>query len=98
MFALYCTQQHASIDAEHSLCHICRELEDYAFARLTNCPFGADKPACSECLVHCYKPVMREKIREVMRYSGPRMLFKHPFLALMHLLDQKLRRPKRLRA
>ena len=26
-------------------------------------------------------------IREVMRFSGPRMLIQHPILAFMHLID-----------
>ena len=30
---------------------------------------------------------MRERVREVMRYSGPRMLWRHPVLAAAHLMD-----------
>jgi hypothetical protein len=30
---------------------------------------------------------MRETIRIVMRYAGPRMLVYHPILAIQHLLD-----------
>ena len=36
--------------------------------------------------VHCYQPQMREQIRQVMRYSGPRMLLYHPVLAIWHLV------------
>jgi len=32
---------------------------------------------------------MREKVREVMRYSGPRMILRHPWLALMHVVDKR---------
>jgi hypothetical protein len=39
--------------------------------------------------VHCYKPAMREQIRVVMRYSGPRMAQRHPLLAAAHLLDRR---------
>ncbi len=28
---------------------------------------------------------MRQKMRQVMRYAGPRMLFYHPLIALRHL-------------
>jgi hypothetical protein len=28
---------------------------------------------------------MRARIQEVMRYSGPRMLFRSPLLAIIHL-------------
>jgi hypothetical protein len=37
--------------------------------------------------MHCYKPAMREKIKDVMRYSGPRMSYRHPLLALFHFFD-----------
>ncbi len=42
---------------------------------------------CSKCPIHCYKPKMREHIREVMRYSGPRMIFYHPIIAIKHMLS-----------
>lgn len=45
------------------------------------------KAFCSNCRVHCYCPDMREKIRMVMRFSGPRMLFYHPVLAIRHLVE-----------
>jgi hypothetical protein len=30
---------------------------------------------------------MREKIRSVMRYSGPKMLLSHPVHGIMHIID-----------
>ena len=50
----------------------------YATARLDRCKFGDGKTKCHKYPVHCYRPDMREKIREVMRFSGPRMMFYHP--------------------
>ncbi len=35
---------------------------------------------------------MRERVRAVMRYAGPRMLLCHPILALLHLRDGLTRR------
>ena len=35
---------------------------------------------------------MREKIRTVMRYSGPRMITVHPVLAIRHLIESKAER------
>lgn len=52
-------------------------------------PFMETKTFCSNCKVHCYKPEMREKIREVMRYSGPRMIFHHPAAAIRHVILTK---------
>ena len=69
------------------LCPQCQALLDYAHKRLEHCKFGEDKPSCTRCPVHCYKPAMREQIRQVMRYSGPRMLLHDPIMAIRHLWD-----------
>lgn len=69
------------------LCPQCQALLDYAHKRLERCRFGEDKPSCTRCPVHCYKPAMREQIRQVMRYSGPRMLLHNPIMAIRHLWD-----------
>ncbi len=84
MIQLYCRDHHGG-----PLCAECSTLLAYALARVETCPFGADKPVCSRCLVHCYRPALRERIREVMRYAGPRMTRHHPYLALRHLLDRR---------
>ena len=78
------------------LCFECKELVDYAKLRSAKCPFMKDKTFCVNCKIHCYKPEMREKIRTVMRYSGPRMIIYHPVLALWHLItsNQEKRRQK----
>ena len=62
----------------------CRK--NYAKQRSQKCPFMEQKTFCANCKVHCYKPEMREKIRAVMRFSGPRMLLYHPILAIWHLI------------
>jgi hypothetical protein len=87
MIEMYCRGRHGSRAGQ--LCVECRELREYADARLDRCPFGPEKPTCSKCPIHCYKPIMRERIREVMRYAGPRMLNKHPILGLRHLIDSR---------
>ena len=69
------------------LCPQCQELLTYAHQRLERCKFGNEKPSCTRCSVHCYKPAMRQQIRQVMRYSGPRMLLHNPVLAIRHLWD-----------
>ena len=84
MITLYCRKQHRS--PKGTLCPECRALQDYALARIDRCPFMETKTFCSACKVHCYKPEMREKIRAVMRFSGPRMLLYHPILAIWHLI------------
>lgn len=86
MIALYCKKKHGS---KHGLCPECIELDAYARQRSDKCPFMETKTFCSNCKVHCYKPVMREKIREVMRFSGPRMIFTHPITAIRHVVETK---------
>ncbi|NUQ66189.1 MAG: nitrous oxide-stimulated promoter family protein [Pirellulales bacterium] len=84
MLDIYCRAHHGR---RKELCSQCQDVLSYSLCRLNNCPFGAEKPACSDCPIHCYKRSMREQVREVMRYSGPRMLWRHPILALLHLWD-----------
>ena len=68
------------------MCPECQDLLNYARLRSKKCPFMKEKTFCANCKVHCYKPEMREKIRQVMRFSGPRMLLYHPVLAIWHLV------------
>lgn len=89
MILLHCRHRHGPERPARggSLCAACDELWDYARERVERCRFGDGKPTCAACPVHCFKPSMRESIRAVMRYSGPRMLWRHPLLALLHLAD-----------
>ena len=85
MISLYCRKNHGS----KTLCPACAELERYARTRSDRCPFMETKTFCANCKVHCYKPDMREKIREVMRFSGPRMLLYHPVMAIRHGIESQ---------
>lgn len=87
MVRIYCSGHHHQ--GGKDVCDDCRELLAYAFARLDKCKFGGEKPVCSKCSVHCYKPEMRQKVRRVMRYAGPRMLFRHPLMAIGHFLRSR---------
>jgi len=83
MIRLYCRAFHRG----QVLCPACEELARYALRRLTLCPFGEDKPTCAACPVHCYRPQQREEMRRVMVFAGPRLLFRHPLLTLLHLWE-----------
>ena len=92
MIALYCKKKHHTKitrkkDGSHKeeLCPECLALSEYACARIDKCPFMETKTFCSACKVHCYKPAMREQIRAVMRWAGPRMLPVHPVLSVKHV-------------
>lgn len=91
MIALYCKKKHG---VKGGLCSDCAALDAYARQRSDKCPFMETKTFCSNCKVHCYKPEMRERIRDVMRFSGPRMLLHHPVTAVRHVIETKKEKQK----
>jgi hypothetical protein len=84
MVELYCQGHHGK---KQGLCADCAALLDYSLSRLNNCKFGNKKPACVKCKIHCYNEEHRKKIRAIMRYSGPRIFFRHPILTIRHLVS-----------
>ena len=93
MIHLYCHDHHGTKGDD--LCPACQELQDYALMRLDRCPFQEGKTTCANCPVHCYKPEMRKRIAEVMRYAGPKMVLRHPVLAFWHLVIDGMRKEPR---
>ncbi|MDE5812571.1 MAG: nitrous oxide-stimulated promoter family protein [Muribaculaceae bacterium] len=85
MMRIYCRGRHQA--GKEALCDECAALLAYAQSRLERCPNFPDKTSCRRCTIHCYSPEHRRAIKEVMRYAGPRMLFRHPIIALKHLLQ-----------
>ncbi len=85
MIEMYCRARHGT--RSRALCDRCTALHDYAMQRIDKCPYCLAKPTCANCPIHCYKPDMRERVRTVMRYAGPRMMRRHPVLAVLHILD-----------
>ena len=87
LIRLYCRKHHKGYDRKNGrLCPVCQQLSDYAKMRSEKCPFMEKKTFCSNCKVHCYQSEMREKIRQVMRFSGPRLLPYHPILVMWHVI------------
>lgn len=84
MIRLYCRRK----EGNRTLCADCAELLEYASNKLDNCRFGADKSSCRLCRIHCYRSDMKARIRQVMRWAGPRMILYHPVAALRHLLSR----------
>ena len=92
MIQIYCRGRHGT---KRELCDECDDLWEHVTKRIHHCPFRLDKPTCLNCTVHCYKPDMRERIRDVMRFAGPRMPWRHPILSLFHFIDGKKPAPTR---
>lgn len=91
MFEIYCQGRHGTRGA---LCPDCQGVLDYAFKRIDKCPYAETKPTCKNCVTHCYAKEMQTKVKEIMRFSGPRMPLRHPILTLGHYLDE-LKQPRR---
>ena len=70
-------------------CQECQDFLVYAHTKLDRCPYGQDKPTCNKCPVHCYKPHVKAKAREIMVFAGPKMLLPHPIMAIRHLFSER---------
>lgn len=86
MINIYCKAHHKkSIES----CDECNEFWEYTNKRLDHCPYGENKPNCKQCPVHCYTGDMKEHAKKIMRYSGPKMAYKHPILAIIYMRNAK---------
>lgn len=90
MIRQYCRLKHQNRD---KLCTDCAALLEYSNKRLASCPFQEGKTSCGKCKIHCYKPDMQKKIRDVMRTIGPRMVFTNPIMSFYHLIDGLQKNP-----
>ncbi|TEW55388.1 nitrous oxide-stimulated promoter family protein [Psychromonas sp. RZ22] len=91
MTELYCQAHHGSKPSQQ--CEECAALVTHAHQKLDRCVYGEHKPACKECPIHCYKPERRKQAQVIMRYAGPKMLLKHPILAIRHLIKARNKFP-----
>ena len=84
MVKLYCRKNHK----KRELCDECKEVLNYSLKRIDNCKFMETKTFCSNCKNPCYSPKMKEKVKQIMKFSGPRMLFHHPLLVIYHIISR----------
>ncbi len=97
--AVFCRNHHAgeketlTIDPEvpgiglerRLYCSECRDFLAYAINRRRRCPLEP-KPTCKHCRIHCYRPGHREKVREIMRFSGRHLILRGRLDLLWHYL------------
>lgn len=91
---VYCAGRHGAagrtlfaLPAElgtRKLCPECARFMEYAVARRIRCPLEAEKPSCKHCRIHCYAPAQREKVREIMAYSGRKLIMRGRLDYLFH--------------
>lgn len=87
MIEIYCKHKHSY---NGSLCKDCQEMKDYANMKIDKCPHIESKTFCSSCKTHCYEKLHRKKIREIMKYSGPRIIVYHPVATVKHIISSTL--------
>ena len=68
---------------QYPVCAECREFLQYAIERRLRCPLDP-RPVCKHCQIHCYKPDYRQKVREVMRFSGKYLMLRGRLDLLWH--------------
>lgn len=83
MIKLYCIKHHMDAD---SPCHQCLEILEYAKKQLNGCKHGDSKGFCSKCTAPCYRQDMRARIKEIMKFSGPRLILYEPYEFVKHII------------
>lgn len=86
MIKMYCKHHHG---LQSDLCENCKPVLTYALQKIDKCVFGYQKPVCNKCTIHCYAKEMLNKVKEIMRFSGPRIMFRNPYLGIMHFIDKR---------
>ncbi len=84
MVQMYCRHKHG----HHIPCDDCLNFLQYANKRLLKCRYAKFKPVCQKCKTHCYSKKYKQMAKEIMSYAGPRMIYKHPLLAIYHLYEK----------
>lgn len=83
---VYCSGKHGAVErspftlpenlGERKICSKCAEFMEYAVTKRLKCPLEAEKPSCKHCRIHCYGVNQRKKVREIMGYSGRRLMMR----------------------
>ena len=92
MIFLYCREHHGDTK---KLCPKCEAILQYAYIRIEKCKFGYDKPVCSSCTVHCYNKIFREKVKKIMKWSGPRMIKYYPLDTIRYMVYKSTHRNRK---
>jgi len=83
---VYCSGKHPEMEksplmlpenlGRRRICSECASFMNYAVERRLKCPLEAEKPSCKKCRIHCYAGEQRAKVKEIMAYSGRRLMMR----------------------
>lgn len=83
---VYCSGKHEMVErntfmlpaglGQRMVCSECATFMEYAVSKRLKCPLEAEKPSCKHCRIHCYGKEQREKVRQIMAYSGRRLMMR----------------------
>ncbi len=88
MIGMYCKKHHVQ-EMKGQLCDDCGALLDYTSTRTRKCRNLENGTFCAHCTTPCYAPDKRGKMRQVMKFSGPRLIFYHPVWVMKHILEDR---------
>lgn len=97
MVDIYCSGNKHKLD-ENGKCADCDLLLRYSKSRTDRCPYINETLFCSNCPTPCYRPDMKERMRDLMKYAGPRLFFKRPFTVIWHMIYDYFTRIKKRKA
>lgn len=94
---IYCAGKHGASDrstvtlpgglGSRTICPSCAAFLEYAVTKRMKCPLEAEKPTCKRCRIHCYAPQQRQLVREIMSYSGRKLILRGRLDYLIHYLS-----------
>lgn len=67
-----------------TLCPDCTAFLQYAVKKRLCCPLEAEKPTCRRCRIHCYAPQQRALVKQIMAWSGRKMIMRGRLDYLWH--------------
>ena len=72
---------------KRKVCPECAKLLGHAVTKRAICTMEP-KPACRLCTEHCYADHYRQRIREVMKFSGRHLILRGQLHLLFHFLER----------
>lgn len=94
MFGIYCKNNHG-VSTGKKLCPKCTALLATAMLKMNRCPYGITKPICDKCKTPCFGTAQTKEFLEIMKGAQTRMFFKHPMMAMKHMLYGMRREAKK---